>query len=97
MHIYVGNFPENVTESDLRTAFEPFGSVHSVKIITDPISRRVLGFAFVEMPDMDEGLRAVAALNLTKINGRTVMVARTKDRVDRRIPIPQPAENHSGI
>ncbi len=97
MHIYIGNFPENVTESDLRAAFEPFGTVNSVKIIVDPISQRVLGFGFVEMPDNDEGRRAVDSLNLTKIKGRTVMVAATKDRVERRARTPQPVENHSAF
>jgi RNA recognition motif-containing protein len=91
MHIYIGNFPEDTTEPDLRAAFEPFGQVQSVKIITDPISQRVLGFGFVDMPDAAEGDRAVAALNLTKIKGRTVMVTQTKDRVERRAPLPQPA------
>jgi RNA recognition motif-containing protein len=90
MQIYIGNFPEDTTEQDLRTTFESFGQVQSVKVITDPISQRVLGFGFVEMPDATEGDRAVAALNLTKIKGRTVMVTRTKDRVERRSPVPQP-------
>jgi RNA recognition motif-containing protein len=84
MHIYVGNFPEDTTEPDLRAAFEPFGCVQSVKLITDPISQHVLGFGFIDMPDTAEGDRAVQALNLTKIKGRTVMVAKTKDRMDRR-------------
>ena len=90
MHIYVGNFPEDTTEHDLRTTFEPFGQVQAVKVITDPISQRVLGFGFVDMPDVAEGDRAVAALNLTKIKGRTVMVTRTKDRAERRAQVTQP-------
>ncbi len=90
MHIYVGNFPEDTTEQDLRTAFEPFGQILSVKIITDPISRRILGFGFVDMPNVAEGERAIAALNQTKVKGRMIMVARTKDRVERRVPIPRP-------
>ncbi len=90
MHIYIGNFPEDTTEPDLWKIFEPFGQVQSVKIITDPVSRKVLGFGFVDMPDATEGDRAVAALNLTKIKGRTVMVTRTRDRVERRVQVTQP-------
>jgi RNA recognition motif-containing protein len=90
MHIYIGNFPEDTTEQDIWTTFEPYGQVQAVKIITDPISQKVLGFGFVDMPDVNEGDRAVAALNLTKIKGRTVMVTRTRDRVERRIPVSQP-------
>ena len=90
MHIYIGNFPEDMTEQDLRKIFEPFGQVQAAKVITDPISHRVLGFGFVDMPDFAEGDRAVAALNQTKIKGRTIMVTRTPDRVERRATIPQP-------
>ncbi len=89
MYIYVGNFPQETTEQDLQSIFEPFGRISSVKVITDPISRLTLGFGFIDMPDAAEGDRAVEALNLTKIKGRTVIVARTKDRVDRRITVPQ--------
>jgi RNA recognition motif-containing protein len=90
MHIYIGNFPEDTTEHDLRTTFEPFGQVQAVKIIADPISQRVLGFGFVDMPNVTEGNRAVAALNLTKIKGHTVMVTQTRDRVERRATLSQP-------
>jgi len=35
MNIYVGNLPREVTEDDLLEAFEEFGQVESVKIITE--------------------------------------------------------------
>ncbi|MBW2487490.1 MAG: RNA-binding protein, partial [Deltaproteobacteria bacterium] len=35
MNIYVGNLSNEVTEEDLKQAFEPFGEVESVKIIKD--------------------------------------------------------------
>ena len=35
MNIYVGNLSYEVSEDDVRKAFEDFGSVDSVKIITD--------------------------------------------------------------
>ncbi len=89
MHIYVGNFPETTTEQDLRNAFEPFGDVRTITLITDPINEHVLGFAFVEMPDSEEGTRAIEALNHSKIHGRTIMVTRTNDRVDRRRRAPR--------
>ncbi len=40
MNIYVGNLSYEATEKDLRTAFEAFGQVISVNIITDRYSGR---------------------------------------------------------
>ena len=50
MNIYVGNMSFDVTEADLRSAFEAFGSVTSVNIIKDQYSGQPRGFGFVEMP-----------------------------------------------
>ena len=50
MNIYVGNLSHDATEDDLRQAFEAFGEVSSVNIITDRFSGESRGFGFVEMP-----------------------------------------------
>ena len=49
MNIYVGNLHFNVNEDELRKAFEEYGEVSSVKIISDKYSGRSKGFGFVEM------------------------------------------------
>jgi len=54
MNIYVGNLPREATEEDLRKAFEEFGQVASVKIITDRFTGDSRGFGFVEMPNSPE-------------------------------------------
>ena len=51
MNLYIGNLSYNVKESDLRHVMEEYGTVASVKLITDRETRRSKGFAFVEMPD----------------------------------------------
>ena len=48
MNIYVGNLSFDVTEDDLRSAFEAFGKVDTVNIIKDRESGRPKGFGFVE-------------------------------------------------
>ena len=40
MNIYVGNLHFNVSEDELRKAFEEYGEVASVKVITDKYSGR---------------------------------------------------------
>lgn len=44
MNIYVGKLSYEVTEADLRLAFEPFGQVESVTIIKNKHSGQSKGF-----------------------------------------------------
>jgi len=84
MVIYVGNFPQETSEKDIRNAFKPYGEIKSSTIIKDKISSRVLGFGFVDMPSKKAGAAAIEALHGAKLNGRTIIVAETKERIDRR-------------
>ncbi|PKA03565.1 RNA recognition motif domain-containing protein, partial [Leptospira ellisii] len=59
MNIYIGNLAYQATEDDLRKAFESFGEVTSVRIITDKLSGKSRGLAFVEMANKDEGNAAI--------------------------------------
>ena len=63
MNMYVGNLSYNVKESDLRQVMEEYGTVESVKLITDRETRRSKGFAFVEMPESSEASNAIKELN----------------------------------
>ena len=60
MNMYVGNLSYNVKESDLRQVMEEYGTVESVKIITDRETRRSKGFAFIEMPETSEAKNAIS-------------------------------------
>ncbi len=75
MNIYVGNLAEDVTEEELRSAFEAYGAVTSVAIIKDRNTGQSRGFAFVEMPSQDEGKNAISDLNGKELNGRTLKVS----------------------
>jgi cold-inducible RNA-binding protein len=81
MNIYVGNISFDVTEADLRSAFEAFGTVASANIIKDQYSGQARGFGFVEMPSDVEGQAAIAGLNGQEFMGRTlnVNVARPRE------------------
>ena len=74
MNIYVGNLSFGSSENDLRSEFEAFGEVTSVKIITDRETGRSRGFAFVEMSDDSAAQTAIDALNGKAIDGRPVSV-----------------------
>ena len=47
MNIYVGNLNYDMSEDDLKNAFEEYGAVESVKIIIDRYSGRSKGFGFI--------------------------------------------------
>ncbi|MFH1359805.1 MAG: RNA-binding protein [Candidatus Omnitrophota bacterium] len=78
MNIYIGNFSSDVTEDDLRQAFEKFGQVADVKLIKDKYSGESRGFGFIEMPSKKE---AEEAMNGTKeLKGRMVVVNEARPR-----------------
>ncbi len=84
MNIYVGSLSYNVTEEDLKQAFEPFGEVESVRIIKDMYSGRSKGFGFVEMPGKSEAQSAIESLNGKELKGRTVKVNEARPRSEGR-------------
>ena len=86
MNIYIGNLSYGVTEDNLRSLFEEFGEIESVKVITDRFTGRSKGFGFVEMPNNSEADQAIKALNGKFIEGRNIKVnqANPGDKRSRR-------------
>lgn len=77
--IYVGNLAFSTTESEVRTLFEEFGTVHEVKMITDRGTGRFRGFGFVEMDD-EEANAAISKLDGVDFSGRTLRVNEARER-----------------
>ena len=84
MNIYVGNLSYEVTEEDLKQAFEDFGQVESVRIIKDKYSGQSKGFGFVDMPSKAEGQSAIEGLNSKELKGRTLNVNEARPRTESR-------------
>ena len=84
MRIYVGNLSNEVTEEDLRLAFEPFGQFESATIIKDKHSSQSKGFGFVEMPSKAEAQSAIDGLNGTELKGRTLNMNEARPRTESR-------------
>jgi RNA recognition motif-containing protein len=72
--LFVGNMNFQTTETDLRSLFEPFGSVEEIHIATDRDTGRARGFAFVSMTEDDAAEKAIAALNAKEVNGRALNI-----------------------
>ncbi len=82
MNIYVGNMSRNVSEEDLREAFEAFGQVTSVNIIKDKFSGEPRGFGFVEMQGKAEAQAAIDGMNGKELKGRTLNVNEARPRAE---------------
>jgi RNA recognition motif-containing protein len=83
MNIYVSNLSFNVQDDDLRGFFEEYGEVSSAKVITDKATGRSRGFGFVEMADDAAAAKAVAELDGSMADGRTMRVAEAKPREEK--------------
>ena len=84
MNIYVGNLSFEVTDEDLRQAFEEFGAVESAAVVMDKYSGRSRGFGFVEMATSDEANAAISGLDGSDLKGRNLKVNEARPRDDRR-------------
>ena len=72
--LYVGNLPDSVIEQDLSDKFAAFGTVKSVKLITDRGTGRTRSFGFIEMASETEAQAAIDSFNGTDYEGRPMKV-----------------------
>ncbi len=70
--LYVGNLPDSATEQDLSDKFAAYGTVKSIKLITDRGTGRSRGF--VEMASASEAEAAIDSLNGSDHDGRPMKV-----------------------
>jgi len=73
--LYVGNFPYDVTEADLREMFQPYEPLTEVRIMGNR------GFAFVEL-DAQKADAAIADLNGKEFRGRPLTVNEARPRTE---------------
>ena len=81
--LYVGNISFQLDEQQLEEAFAAYGSVKSVKIITDRDTGRSKGFGFVEMETGDQAQECVSNLDGKDLSGRNIRVNIARERTDR--------------
>lgn len=84
--LFVGNLPFSTTEAELQDLFAQYGNIVSVKLITDRMTGRSKGIAFVEYSTEEEATAAIEALNNFELNGRAIVVniARPQEPRERR-------------
>ncbi|KAL2871036.1 polyadenylate-binding protein [Aspergillus lucknowensis] len=68
--LYVGELDPSVTEAMLFELFSSIGQVASIRVCRDAVTRRSLGYAYVNYNDTAHGERALDELNYTLIKGK---------------------------
>ncbi len=74
MDIHVGSLPFKLKEEELKVLFEKYGTISSVKLIKDKITRQNKGYGFVVMPNETEAKKAIIELNGFEILDRVLQV-----------------------
>jgi RNA recognition motif-containing protein len=83
-NLYVGNLGYSTTEAALSELFGAIGEVTSVNLITDRMTGRSKGFAFVEMAEFTAAQEAISQLNGKELDGREIKVAEARPKRDDR-------------
>ena len=81
--LYVGNLDYTTAEADLSDLFSQVGEVLSVNLITDRMTGRSRGFAFVEMAEASDAQRAIDELNGKTVGQRQIKVAEARPQRSR--------------
>jgi len=77
--LYVGNLPFRTTRYELRELFQPYGKIHSARIVIDRATRKPRGYGFVEM-DGKGARKAISSLNGHSLAGRNLKVSEANER-----------------
>lgn len=82
-NLFVGNLSSNLTPDELRVLFQSYGAVERIEIVTDVNTRYSRGFAFLEMTNDAEALKAVSNLNGTTVWGNPLRVEEARPKLQR--------------
>ncbi|KAF8227436.1 splicing factor, CC1-like protein [Tricholoma matsutake] len=74
MQLYVGSLHFNLTESDIKQVFEPFGELEFVDLHRDPMTGRSKGYAFVQYKRVEDARMALEQMEGFELAGRTLRV-----------------------
>eukprot|EP00922_Rhytidocystis_sp_ex-Travisia-forbesii_P044290 GHVS01066082.1.p1 GENE.GHVS01066082.1~~GHVS01066082.1.p1 ORF type:complete len:658 (+),score=91.49 GHVS01066082.1:106-2079(+) len=72
--LYVGDLHPDVTEAMLYEIFNSVGPVASIRVCRDSLSRRSLGYAYVNYHSIGDAERALDTLNYTDIKGNAARI-----------------------
>lgn len=72
--LYVGDLHSDITEAMLFEKFSPAGPVLSIRVCRDMITRRSLGYAYVNFQQPADAERALDTMNFDPMKGRPIRI-----------------------
>lgn len=82
--LFVGGLSWGTNDDGLRQAFETFGELAEVKVVSDRDTGKSRGFGFVTFVEPDDADKAAAEMNGTELDGRSIRVDQAQDKGPRR-------------
>jgi cold-inducible RNA-binding protein len=81
--LFVGGLSWDTTDDGLRQAFQPFGDITEAKVITDRDTGRSRGFGFVTFAGDEAAKTAIAKMDGTSLDGKTIKVNEAQEKSPR--------------
>ncbi|KAJ3124581.1 Protein phosphatase PP2A regulatory subunit B [Nowakowskiella sp. JEL0407] len=72
--LYVGELESSVTEAMLFELFNMIGPVASIRVCRDAVTRRSLGYAYVNYHNVSDGEKALETLNYSNLKGKSIRI-----------------------
>jgi len=72
--LYVGDLLPDITEAHLCDFFNQVGPVQSIRVCRDAVTRRPLGYAYVNFRLMSDAERALDTMNYSMIRGQPIRI-----------------------
>lgn len=79
MKILVRKLARSTTEKDLRVLFSQYGAVADCSLVLDNDTGLSKGFAFIEMPNLEEAKSAIAGMNYSTLDKCKIRVKPAED------------------
>ena len=80
MKLIILNLARSTTEEEIKVLFEEYGAVQSCDLVLDKATGGSKGFAFVEMPKLEEAQFAIKSLNNKKVASNRIRVKKAEDK-----------------
>lgn len=78
--LFIGGLAWHTTDETLREGFQQYGTVEEAVVVKDRDTNRSRGFGFVRFANRPEADEALARMNNTEFDGRTIRVDHATDR-----------------